>query len=428
MLLGALNSPVEPKIYFPEDHGLNQDYIDSDALFIMKKLRDAGFTAYLVGGSVRDILANQKPKDFDISTSALPEEIKKIFHRNCILIGRRFRLAHIRFGHKVFEVSTFRAGSPEESELIVRDNVWGTPEEDALRRDFSINGLFYDPHHKTVIDYVDGWHDLKDGVLRSIGNPERRFKQDPVRMIRLLKFHARFGWKMAPQCVKALQHCRHEITKSAPARVLEELLRMLESGHCREFFQLLSNYGLLELLIPEFDLFLKGKNGAQIYEYLETADLIHQKNEAITLERPILLACLLFPLVEERIELHLHRHKKPPNLGEIQLIVWSVIRETMTDAFTHFPRKLSSLSAYILITQYRMTPLTKKRQTRTKFLYDRAYPLALRFLKIRALIDEKWSDSFYEWEKMFSQVKGHHKDHKPKYVRKRRSRRARPRS
>lgn len=425
---------MEPKIYFPEDHGLNEDLIDPDALFIINKLRDAGHTAYLVGGGVRDILAGQHPKDFDISTSALPEEIKKIFRRSCILIGRRFRLAHIRFGRKIFEVSTFRAGNPTDSELIVRDNEWGTPEEDALRRDFSINGLFYDPYHKTVIDYVDGWHDLKDGVLRSIGDPEIRFKQDPVRMIRLLKFHARFQWRIEKASIEALQKCRDEITKSAPARILEELLRMLESGHGCNFFKLLSNYQFLELLIPELDRFLSTETGDQIYQFLETADQVHKKNDLITLERPILIACILFPILQRRIDLHMERHRKPPNLGEISLMVQAVIRETMTDAITHFPRKLATSCAYILTTQYRLTPLVKKRHHSTKFLYDKNFPEALRFFRIRALIDETLSDIFFEWEQTYHQVKRHHGDHKPKYAskqrktKKRRGSRAKPRS
>jgi len=425
---------VEPKIYFPEDHGLNEELIDPDALFIINKLRDAGHTAYLVGGGVRDILAGQRPKDFDISTSALPEEIKQIFRRSCILIGRRFRLAHIRFGHKIFEVSTFRAGNPSDSELIVRDNEWGTPEEDALRRDFSINGLFYDPYHKTVIDYVDGWHDLKDGVLRSIGDPKIRFKQDPVRMIRLLKFHARFQWQMDVSCIEALKECRNEIIKSAPARMLEELLRMLESGYGCPFFKLLSDYQFLDLLIPVLDQSLQGRIGEHIYQFLEIADLVHKKNDSVTLERSILLACLLYPILQERVNLHMERHQKPPNLGEVSLLVHSVIRETMTDAFTHFPRKLSTFCAYVMTTQFRLTPLVKKRHHSTKFFHDRSFPEALRFFRIRALVDETLSDVFYEWEQTYQQVKLHHSSNKPKYVSKkrkpknRRSSRARPHS
>ena len=148
------------KIYSSEEVFIDHEKIDKDALFILKRLKQSGYEAYLVGGSVRDLLVNKKPKDFDISTSARPEEIKKLF-RNAILIGRRFRLAHIRFGEKIFEVSTFRSGNIDEDQLILRDNQWGTPQEDALRRDFTINALFYDSAKKEVIDYVGGCEDIQ---------------------------------------------------------------------------------------------------------------------------------------------------------------------------------------------------------------------------------------------------------------------------
>src|SRR5262249_1655161 len=154
---------VKPKIYHAQDHHIDLNLIDPDALYVLDRLRAAGFVAYLVGGSVRDLLVKKMPKDFDISTSALPEQIKALFKRPCILIGRRFRLAHIRFGRKIIEVSTFRTGENVE-DLILQDNVWGSPEEDVLRRDFTINGLFYDSADQTVIDYVGGWEDIQEGV------------------------------------------------------------------------------------------------------------------------------------------------------------------------------------------------------------------------------------------------------------------------
>jgi poly(A) polymerase len=184
---------VQQTIYPFETHRIPKEKIDADALFVLEKLRRAGHIAYLVGGGVRDLLLNKTPKDFDISTSADPDQIRRLF-RNAILIGKRFRLAHIRFGEKIFEVSTFRSGSNEADTLILRDNDWGTPEQDALRRDFTINGLFYDPHTETVIDYVGGYPDIEKRILRTIGQPFLRFKQDPVRMLRLLKFRARFGF------------------------------------------------------------------------------------------------------------------------------------------------------------------------------------------------------------------------------------------
>ncbi|MEN9654702.1 MAG: poly(A) polymerase, partial [Chlamydiota bacterium] len=208
---------MQPKVYTPDQHGITLEHVDPNAAHVIETLRKAGHTAYLVGGGVRDLLLKQTPKDFDISTSAKPEEIRRLF-RSAILIGRRFRLAHVRFGSDIIEVSTFRAGETETSELIVRDNVWGSEEEDVLRRDFTINGLFYDPTTQTVIDYVEGYPDIEKRVLRTIGHPEQRFRQDPVRMIRLIKFMARFDLAIDPPTLEALLSCKEHIVHSSSAR------------------------------------------------------------------------------------------------------------------------------------------------------------------------------------------------------------------
>ena len=162
------------KIFLDSKHPISEKSIDADALKVMHRLKRHGYSAYLVGGGVRDLLLNIAPKDFDIATSAKPDEIKALF-RNCLLIGKRFRLAHIRFGSKVLEVSTFRSGQTKDSNLITHDNEFGTEEEDALRRDFTINGLFYDPQEHAIIDYVKGLKDIENRILRTIGNPTMRF-------------------------------------------------------------------------------------------------------------------------------------------------------------------------------------------------------------------------------------------------------------
>lgn len=228
---------MTPKVYTAEEHGIDPKNIDPNVFYIIEKLKKNGYSAYLVGGSVRDLLLKVKPKDFDISTSAEPQIIKQLF-KNCILIGRRFRLAHIRFDKKIYEVSTFRKGDIS-AELILRDNEWGNEEEDVLRRDFTINGLFYDPENQVIKDYVGGVDDAKHGLLRTIGPAKVRFIQDPVRMIRLLKFQARFNFKIEDETVQALDLCKKEIIKSSQARILEELFRMLQSGSSMPFFELL---------------------------------------------------------------------------------------------------------------------------------------------------------------------------------------------
>ena len=223
------------RTYSKEVHGIDRLAIDPKAIYVLEKLHASSYIAYLVGGSVRDLLLKKKPKDFDISTSAKPEEIKALFP-SAILIGKRFRLAHVRFGRKIIEVSTFRAGDIDSEALITEDNIWGNPKEDALRRDFTINGLFYDPKKEEIIDYVAGYSDLKNRMLRTIGFPLQRFKQDPVRMIRCLKFQARFALTVEGE--NALCSCRlptrdHQKFSSSYFRRASENVGI---GDCEKFF------------------------------------------------------------------------------------------------------------------------------------------------------------------------------------------------
>jgi poly(A) polymerase len=210
-----------------------------------------------VGGSVRDLLLSRVPKDFDIGTDAHPAALRKLF-RNCRMIGRRFRLAHILFANgKVVEVATFRRPPPPVPEgkgpelLQTEDNTFGTPREDAYRRDFTINGLFYDIATYAVIDHVGGLDDLAAGLIRTIGDPDIRFQEDPVRMMRAVEFASRLGFAITPDAYEAILDCRREITKSAPPRVTEELLQSLKGGHALPTFLLLREVGLLDALLPE---------------------------------------------------------------------------------------------------------------------------------------------------------------------------------
>jgi len=403
---------VKVKTYVASDHDLDPDMIDRDALYVIEKLTNAGYKAYLVGGSVRDLLVQRQPKDFDISTSAKPEEIKHVFGRQCLLIGRRFRLAHIRFGKKIIELSTFRAGRHED-ELITEDNIWGTPEEDVLRRDFTINGLFYDPFKHEVIDYVGGWEDIHKHVLRVIGDPATRFRQDPVRMIRLLKFRARFGFDVDPAAKQALVDCRQEITKSSPARLLEELMRMLESGAATRFFHLMTTSRMLDLIFPALSDALRGKPGNEIYQYLEIVDTIHQNSAKYPLNRSVLVSCLLFPLLEQRIKEHYLDQGEAPHLGEVMLTTTTLIKDFITSAFTHFPRRISSATNFILTNQYRLTPFTKRRHYPTRMFRNKEFDLVLKFLKIRALADQSLMDIYSNWKQKYLHFKkqGEHRKH-----------------
>ncbi len=386
---------MSQKTYPFDKHRLNIDKVDPDALYVMEKLRANGHTAYLVGGSVRDLLLDKKPKDFDISTSAEPEQIKQLF-RNCILIGRRFRLAHIRFGKKILEVSTFRSGDNEKDELIIRDNKWGTPEEDVLRRDFTINGLFYDSSSQEVIDYVGGYPDLQKKVLRTIGQPFIRFRQDPVRMLRLIKFQARFGFDVDPAARIALLECRQEIVKSSSARIQEELLRMLESGASESFFRLLAEHGFIHLMMPAFGEFMESPESEDVFSYLKEVDTTFHDATRGSLSRPVLLSCLVYPLMEKRIQTRYISRERLPHLGDISKEASEQIDDVFLPFF-HLSRRMKGCLVSILTSQYRLTPLEKKKGRRIRVPNDPEFHESLQFFEVRCALEPALQSTWQEW-------------------------------
>ncbi len=278
---------MEPAIIPRAQHAISRKLIDPDALRVMYRLLRANHRAYLVGGAVRDLLLGRTPKDFDVGTDAHPHQIKRLF-RNCRIVGRRFRLAHIHFEDKIIEVSTFRRHSEFLSEgqdgdrLIRSDNTFGTPQEDAIRRDFTINGLFYDLESFSVLDYVGGMKDLEHRVVRSIGNPGERIPEDPVRILRAIKFAARLGFSIEPVLWDAMIRFSPDIHKCAQARVLEEIYRLLRGGAAGTAFQLMEESGLLRELLPEMQQYLTGARAAGVegdrvfWEYLEAVDEVVQ--------------------------------------------------------------------------------------------------------------------------------------------------------
>jgi poly(A) polymerase len=251
----ALDPDVPAPSHPPE---IPVERLDPDAVKVISRLRHMGHQAYFVGGCVRDLLLERKPKDFDLATDAHPGEVRAIF-RNCRLIGRRFRLAHVYFrGGKVIEVATFRANPvdaledvAEESDLLItRDNVFGTAEEDARRRDFTVNGLFYDPFAGEVIDYVGGRHDLEAHRIATIGDPEIRMREDPVRALRAIRFAARLGFAIEPEAFAAMRRHAAEIARCAPPRVLEEVFKILRCGNAARAFELFRASGALPVVLP----------------------------------------------------------------------------------------------------------------------------------------------------------------------------------
>jgi poly(A) polymerase len=238
-------------------HNISRKNISKGALRVLYHLNEAGHTAYLVGGAVRDLLLDRRPKDFDVATSATPEEVKRLF-RNCRLIGRRFRLAHVVFGPEIIEVATFRGVGEEGGEgdrrlvdgLIVRDNIWGTIEEDAVRRDFRVNAMYYDISDFSVRDYVGGMQDLQDGVLRLIGDPETRYHEDPVRMLRAARLAAKLDMRIDDAAMAPFETLGPLLGDAAPARLFDESLKMFLSGQGLKSFRMLEYCGLLKFMFP----------------------------------------------------------------------------------------------------------------------------------------------------------------------------------
>lgn len=256
---------MTPRILERSEHPISRRDIDANVLKVLYRLVNAGHVAYLVGGGVRDLLLGRRPKDFDVATSAHPQQVRDLF-RNSRLIGRRFRLVHVFFGPQNVEVATFRRRSEDIIEdgdpLIRRDNTFGTPEEDAFRRDFTVNALFYDIRTFRVIDYVGGVEDLKARTLRTIGDPEIRLREDPVRMLRAARLCARFDFTMEPQIEAAILHHREDLRRAAPARLVEETYRTLGASGASAALKLAARLGLLDFMLPRLAKYLHDRGAA----------------------------------------------------------------------------------------------------------------------------------------------------------------------
>jgi len=255
---------VEPRILERSEHPVSRRDIDPRVLKVLYRLIDAGHDAYLVGGGVRDLMIGRRPKDFDVATSAHPQEVRDLF-RNSRLIGRRFRLVHVFFGQHNIEVATFRRRAedvPESEDPLIRhDNTFGTPEEDAFRRDFTINSLFYDPRSFHVIDYAGGVADLEARLIRTIGDPEVRMREDPVRMLRAVRFAAKLGFEIEPATRAAIERHREDLLNASVPRVVEEIYRALGIAAAARAFELMHELALFDLLLAPLARFLRAGEG-----------------------------------------------------------------------------------------------------------------------------------------------------------------------
>jgi poly(A) polymerase len=295
---------IAPRIIPRDQHNVSRKDMSPNALRVLYRLRDAGFSAFLVGGAVRDILVGGHPKDFDIATSATPEQVKQQF-RNCRLIGRRFRLAHVVYGREIIEVATFRAnvddGSGDrelhEGGRLLRDNVYGTIEDDAVRRDFTCNALYYAIEDFSVRDYTGGFEDVQNRLMRLIGDPETRYREDPVRMLRGIRLAAKLGFEIEEATAAPIPQLASLLSESAPARLFEECLKLFLSGHAVQSFLGLERHGLLPALLPETAAALKSnRSGAlrtMLLEGLRGTDTRVANDEPVS--PAFLFALLLWP-------------------------------------------------------------------------------------------------------------------------------------
>lgn len=300
-------SVAQANIIAPSDHPIRESDIDREALKVLYRLRDAGFKGYLVGGGVRDLYLGRKPKDFDISTDARPGQLRKLF-RNSRTIGRRFRLVQVFYrGNKIIEVSTLRSQSEfdikDSDQVLPANNTFGTLAEDAFRRDLSINSLFYEIETNTIIDYTGGVRDLEDGIVRIVGEPDRRLTRDPVRMLRVIRHAARIGFTIDPPTLAALKVHKDKLNLCPPSRIRDELLKDLGSGCSQAWFELCFSTSVWQALFPFYH--LKKAQGdddgiapGQVSSALAVLDRLHTSAEnsgSVTIPEYMLLATLLLP-------------------------------------------------------------------------------------------------------------------------------------
>jgi poly(A) polymerase len=321
---------VEPRIIPRKEHRISRKHVSPNALRTLYRLHARGFTAFLVGGCVRDLLVGRTPKDFDIGTDATPGEIRRLF-RNCVLIGRRFRLAHLHFENEIVEVSTFRraalpSDSPgteetgpntrpphhrkDEDGMVLLDNVFGTPEEDALRRDFTINALVYNIADFSVIDYSTGLSDLQQRLIRPIGDPRLRFTEDPVRMLRAVRFAASHDFVIEPAAWEILCELSSTISRVSPARLYEEIQKLFLFGSARPGFTLLDKSGLLAALFPSLSrwTYENSRRLALLDANLECLDQLYRSGAPAS---PALFLAALFGPSLQDTALALHREGIP---------------------------------------------------------------------------------------------------------------------
>ena len=399
---------IQPFIIPRAEHGISRANISENALKVLYRLKNAGYEAYLVGGSVRDLLLGREPKDFDVATSAHPEQVEELF-RNCRLIGRRFRLAHVRFGDEIIEVATFRAsGAPDTSEeallahgetgRILRDNIYGTVDQDAGRRDFRVNALYYDIRDFSVHDFVGGLQDLREGVVRLIGDPEMRYREDPVRMLRAVRFAVKLGFKIHPGTEAPIARLGHLLADIPPARMFEEILKLFMYGFGAQAFEALRHHGLFAQLFPRTEAALaveeEGFPHVFIAKALANTDSRVQQDMPVT--PAFLFAALLWEPVRQ-IAKALEADGVHPSEA-LRRASFEVVEEQVKRVA--LPRRFSTPMIEIFQMQPRFTQRNGKRPQR--LLTHPRFRAAYDFLLLRAQVGEAEQELADWWTQLQS--------------------------
>ncbi len=319
-LWGRSTPTHTPTIIPRSEHTISRADINPNALKVLYGLHEAGYSAYLVGGGVRDLLLNGHPKDFDVATDAHPEQIKPLFRR-CLLIGRRFRLAHVYFGRDIVEVATFRADhghskkkKPPTDSILLKDNVYGTLEDDVWRRDFTINALYYNIADFSIVDYCGAMSDLKQKLVRMIGDPNQRYHEDPVRLLRAVRFAGKLGFEIEPKTAEPITKLAPLLQHVPPARLFDEILKLFHSGKAEATLELMQRYHLLQYLFPQTVAALQTNAPAAetlLKATCHTTDI--RINQGMHVSPAFLFASLLWHPMLVRLQ-HLQTENLPPNL------------------------------------------------------------------------------------------------------------------
>jgi poly(A) polymerase len=387
------------------DHSLSRRHISQAALDVLYQLHKAGYQAFLVGGGVRDVLIGHAPKDFDVVTNALPEQIKKLFRR-CHLIGRRFLLAHVHIGTEFVEVATFRAHHDKEGDgavengRIIRDNVYSiSVDEDALRRDFTINALYYDISDFSLLDYANGMADLQVGVIRLIGDPVLRYQEDPVRMLRAARFAAKLGFTIEPRTAEPITQLGELLANIPPARLFEEVLKLFLSGHAVQSYVQLRHYGLFKQLFPYTEACLDDPIAHALIELvLRNTDSRKFDNKPVA--PAFFFAAMLWPFLSRSLSLS---DKAVKNVNQ-QEILLEAGQQILAKQQRHvaIPRRIGVLIQEIWLLQLR---LTRNRRGKKKCLSVLGHPrfrAGYDFLQLRANAGEEQLAADVEWWTNFS--------------------------